>query len=358
MSRAIGLVVSDPGEGFLEANDALRRRRHGRRARTRGAGRCREVDGRSALVGRAVLPADGQRRVRRPALRPRAGLRPGHAGARRQGEGHADPDAGPGPVQPRPARLVRRLARGHRQPAGRVLPGGRAGARDHAAAEAARRPHLHGRGRLSRRARDRRRPRRQLRGLGQEPRRRVRRQRAAGLAGLVPRQRRPERQGDLRLRDHGARGPGRDRQRHPALLRHRRRQDDLALARGLADGELPDDRHQRRLHAHGRHRPERAADLQRDRLRGRCRPTGLHRRAEGDRGAALRRPAADHPGAHRPLGPVPVLERRRGVRPRRRRLRARVAVEADVRRRAVADHGRARARAPVVRRQRDAVGVA
>ena len=184
------------GGFFLEANDALRRRRHGRCARTCGAGRCRGLDGRSALVGRAVLPADGQRRVRRPALRPRAGLRPGHAGARRQGEGHADPDAGPGPVQPGPARLVRRLARGHRQPAGRVLPGGRAGARDHAAAEAARRPHLHGRGRLSRRARDRRRPRRQLRGLGQEPRRRVRRQRAAGLAGLVPRQRRPERQGD------------------------------------------------------------------------------------------------------------------------------------------------------------------
>ena len=50
-----------------------------------------------------------------------------------------------------------------------------------------------------------RRPGRQLRGLGQEPRRRFRRQRAAGLAGLVPRQRRPERQGDLRLRDHGAR---------------------------------------------------------------------------------------------------------------------------------------------------------
>ena len=51
----------------------------------------------------------------------------------------------------------------------------------------------------------RHRPRRVDRGLGPDRRRRVRRRRAAGLAGLVPGQRQPARQGDVRLRGHRAR---------------------------------------------------------------------------------------------------------------------------------------------------------
>ena len=53
------------------------------------------------------------------------------------------------------------------------------------------------------------RPRRRRSGLGDHRRRRVRGQRAAGLAGLVPGERPPARQGDVRHRDHRARGRSR-----------------------------------------------------------------------------------------------------------------------------------------------------
>ena len=68
-----------------------------------------------------------------------------------------------------------------------------------------------------------------------------------GSPGWFPVNDDPNDKATVRHGDHGARGQGRDRQRRAAVLRHRRREDDLALARGLADGELPDDRHQRRL---------------------------------------------------------------------------------------------------------------
>ncbi len=143
------------------------------------------------------------------------------------------------------------------------------------------------------------------------------------------------------------------------LVGDRRRQDDVALARGLADGLLPHDGDQRRLRSHGAGRAERAADLQRDRLGGRfTRHRRLQRGAEGDGRDAVRAAARGHRVLRRRLRRLSLHQHGRGHRPGPRRLRARVPDQADVRRRAEREHARARDRAPVVRRQRDALGVA
>ena len=132
-------------------------------------------------------------------------------------------------------------------------------------------------------ARGRDRSRRLARRLGADRRRRVRRQRAAGIARLVSGQRQPARQGDLLLRGHRAGGSHRARQRQARpSAGHPKRQDDLALDRGLADGAVSRDGHERpvrhRLHGQrGRH-----PDLQRGRSRicrrRRSRRTGSRRR--------------------------------------------------------------------------------
>ena len=79
---------------------------------------------------------------------------------------------------------------------------------------------VHRAGRLRRQAEADQGPGQVDRGLGPDRRRRLRRQRAAGRARLVPGQRQPAGQGDLRLHGHGARGAHRDGQRR-ARLAHR-----------------------------------------------------------------------------------------------------------------------------------------
>ena len=79
-------------------------------------------------------------------------------------------------------------------------------------------------------------PGRLARGLGADRRRRIRRQRAAGLAGLVSRERQPARQGDLHVRGDRARGP------HGARERPARAAADRATARrpgaGIEDSPM------------------------------------------------------------------------------------------------------------------------
>ena len=70
LGAAIGWRPPRPWGGFLEATYLVCRGRDGRRTRTRGAGR-RRRRGSHGVVGRSVLPADGQRRLRRRPLRAR-----------------------------------------------------------------------------------------------------------------------------------------------------------------------------------------------------------------------------------------------------------------------------------------------
>ena len=131
--------------------------------------------------------------------------------------------------------------------AARRLPARRPGADRHAAAGAAAGRRLHRARALRRRARGDHRPRRLDRGLGADRRRRLRRRRAAGRAGLVPGQRQPAGQGDLRHGHHGARRPHRAGQRRPRRALLAWRAHDLGVARGRPDGDLPGDRDQRPL---------------------------------------------------------------------------------------------------------------
>ena len=111
--------------------------------------------------------------------------------------------------------------------------------------------------------------------LGHHARRRDGRQRARRRDDLVPRQRPPHRQGDVRLRDHGPGGQGGRGQRAAAARAdHRRRLDDLVLGRPRPAGELPVDRIGRRLRPPGVRDGRRSADHRRGRRR-RCRPTSL-----------------------------------------------------------------------------------
>ena len=275
--HTLGALTSTPHEGERhgrgqQAGSGTGRGGSGPRTAA-GADRLdREARGTTALRGggerrrRSLLPVLGQRRLRRPALRPRPHLHPtrGRAGAadrtaRRGGDDPAPADAGPRPVQPRPARAGRPPRHCGRQAgqgprvatdpctAGRPRllagPGGPAtqvGAGRPAAAEAQGRQDR----RDGRRVRGRHHPPRRHRGcavrLVHHPRRGDGRQRARRRDDLVPRQRPPHRQGDVRLRDHGPGGQGGRGQRPPeARADHRRRLDDLVLGRPRPAGELP-----------------------------------------------------------------------------------------------------------------------
>ena len=81
-----GSTPQEPWGGSLETAPHMRRGRHGRRARTRGAGRRRRLDGRIASAGDPFFPPR-QRRLRRRPLRARRSTTPGRgnrstAGAR------------------------------------------------------------------------------------------------------------------------------------------------------------------------------------------------------------------------------------------------------------------------------------
>ena len=243
-----------------------------------------------------------------------------------------DSDAGPRPVQPRPARLVRTSdgSRRGRQEQCRLLPRrtGRSWSsrRGPSSMRAARTQSTSTTTASRRRSLTRTRA---SKAGWKTSGRRVRGQRAAGRSRLVPRKRRPQRQGDLRLRDYGARrarsrlatagSSPRSREGGKTTWRWR---EDSPMASYLTTATNGD------FDFSIQTRPQRPADLQRDRLRR------VQRDPEGHCGRALRRAAGDHLVLLRALRPVPVHERRRGDRPRRRRLRAGVADEADVRRRA------------------------
>ena len=196
---------------------------------------------------------------------------------------------------------------------------------------------LHGRRRLRGNADGRDRSRLLDRGLGPDRRRRVRRRRAAGLAGLVPGERQPAGQGDLRLQRQRPRRSDGDGERRARLPRDARRPDDLGLARGGSDGAVPVDRDARALRPDGLDRGRRSV-------------------VRGDRPAApVRKRPAQAAGDRRllqlDLRAVSVHRRRSDRRLREgRRLLARDADEAGLRPRAGRDDARARAVAHVVRR--------
>ena len=322
--------------------------RHGRRSRAGGAGRRRHV--RITGARRPVLPSRRQRRLRRRPLRAHARLHPDGQPPRGKRADRRDRHAGARPLRSRPARL-RDLAPGGQRQAGDLLPRW-PGAADHAARPARRRQRVHRPRRLCGNAVRGDGPRRLDRGLGPDPRRCRRRQRAAGHAGLVPGQRQPARQGDLRLRDHGPRGDHGAGQRGPAVVGHDRRQDDVALAPGLPDGALPRHGDQRQVRPRPPDGPERAADLQRRRQRP-------EPEAQGDGEVAALDGARHRLVLQRPLRRVPVRGGRRDHRPgARRRLLPGDADQAGLRLRARRADGRARALAHVVRGRRHADGVA
>ena len=163
------------------------------------------VPTRRAGARRPVLPARGQRRLRRRPLRPQAVLRPVRAspGRHRDRDRHRDPE--PVPVRPRPDRHDRRHG-DRRRRAGRVHPQ-RTRAADHPGARPGPRAPVRRGGHLRRHAEDDRQHPRRVRGglrLDLHQRRRVRRRRAQRGQHLVPEQRPPQRQGHVQLRDHRA----------------------------------------------------------------------------------------------------------------------------------------------------------
>ena len=293
-----------------EKRPLRRRERHpprdrGLGTRPRGARRGR-LRARREIARRPDLPADRQRRLRRQPLRGRPRLRAGDEPLRRR---HADDDhrpgnAGPLPVQPRlPARPGDRLGDGRRRrpdtrgprrrPAApqqqpRRHPAGEAD--DHPGGRDRERQSVRGRRRLPRPAGTDRRLRHLARRmgaglLGARPMRRlVHGQRADRRPELVPVQRPPLRQGDVRAPHHRPERLHRDRRRPPGLPdRQRRRHRDDHLGRGAADGAVPGDRHRRPLRRHDRdddrpHRRRDDPDLQRDRQR---RPAAAQGRASG-----------------------------------------------------------------------------
>jgi hypothetical protein len=123
-----------------------------------------------------------------------------------------------GALRPRPPRLRRQPLAGGRAPGD--LPARGPGADRHPALGAVEGERLHRDRALRGRARDHHRPRRVDRGLGPDRRRRLRRGRAAGGAGMVPGQRQPAGQGHLRHGRHGSRrhhGAGQRRARRALL---------------------------------------------------------------------------------------------------------------------------------------------
>ena len=268
----------------------------------------------------------------RPARRDGRHLRARHAVARA--------------LRSRPARLRRQPA-ARRRPPGR-LPARRPGADRHAAPGVARGQRLHRARALRRRARGDHRPRRFDRGLGPDRRRRLRRRRAAGRARLVPGQRQPAGQGDLRHGHHGAR-------RHHGDGQRRARRAHLATA-----GARPGcGTRTTRWRPTWRRRPTARFNADAD---ARRRDPGLQRRrsdAAADAGPIARRGAGHRALLQRALRAVSV---QRGGRDRRRRARRRLRAgepdQAELRQRARRDDARPRARAPVVRRRRHAAPVA
>ncbi len=161
--------------------------------------------------------------------------------------------------------------------------------------------------------------------------------RAPGLAGLVPGQRQPPRQGDLRLQRHRPRGAHRDGERRARLERVERREDEVGLAGDRPDGAVPRD---------GDARP-----LRPDRLGHRRHPVVRRDRPDAPERERLPEAPRDRAVLRVDLRAVPV--QRRGVgRGRRegRRVLARDPDQAGLRGDARRDDGRPRDLAHVVRR--------
>ncbi len=182
-------------------------------------------------AGDPYFPTPGQRRLRRAqlsaadrvhAVRRAAG---GHGTHRRGG------DEGPLALRPRPAAQSAGQCGDRQRRRGDVGATGehRAGTRDHPGRGDRRRCVLRRRCHLRGHGKARHRPGRLARRLHPDRRRRIRRQRAAGLAVVVPGERHPDRQGALRRVDDGADRAGRGRQRHAALDDPSRDDDDVAL---------------------------------------------------------------------------------------------------------------------------------
>ena len=297
---------------------------------------------------------------------------------------HRGRDPEPVAVQPRlPGRPADQRRAGRTAPtrasAGRAVRAARRSGERDPADEAGRRPgggdprrvRVHRRGRVRRRAGGDHRHRRLDRGLdpgllpavaAADLRRRLRRQRAARRAELVPVEQLPDRQGDLRHSDHGPDGEdGARRRRARRRDRQRRRHEDLALERGRPDRDLP-------------RRPRPSATSSTRRSRWSRRPTGrtlpvynaIDATATVPQQTAIEASLAEAPGQINFLsdlyGAYPFDSDRRGGGPRRRRrLRARGADEAALLGRLRLGqpvdqhrHPAARARAPVVRQQRHA----
>ena len=194
-------------------------------------------------------------------------------------QGHRHP--GPERLRPRLPRASDHRAHRRRRP--RPLRASRSGARGHAAGRHPQRRGVHGEGGLPRHTAVDHRPGWLDGGLGAHQRRRVRRRRAAGLAHLVPVQRPPDGQGDLRDLDHRPAGDAGDLERRAARThaeqaqarapppRHAStqggRHGDVGLRLVAADGDLPRDRDRRRLH-------DRPQARRRARITRRRRPDG------------------------------------------------------------------------------------
>ena len=297
---------------------------------------CRSVLGRLMLGAVAASPSAPRRPAPRSLPGPRASATPssrapatagydvahydidlnyiaGHEPPRRDhdDQGHRDP--GPERVRPRLPRAPDHRAHRRRLPA--CVRASRSGARGHAVGGHPHRGGVHGRGRLPRHTAVDHRPGRLDRGLGAHGRRRVRRRRAAGLPDLVPVQRPPDGQGDLRDRDHRPAGNAGDLERHAARGARpasastdgttatdrgtRRSTGDVELRLAAADGDLSGDRDGRRLH-------DRPQARRRARITGRRRPDGG---ARGPREPDARPDRPHHHPLRRPLRPVSVQRR-------------------------------------------------
>ena len=198
-------------------------------------------------AGRSVLPALGQRRLRRRELPDLARLpaRPGQDHSDDADLRHGDP--GPEQLQPRLSRPEDPL-RGRRRDRGRAR-ARRTGADRHAGGADRRWERLRGRGELPRQGRHDHRRRRLAGGLVQHPGRQRRRRRAPRGADLVSGQRLSDRQGDVQVRGAGAARPRGGRQRAPGEAAAARRPIDLDLEGVRADGHLPGDRGHRPVQA-------------------------------------------------------------------------------------------------------------
>ena len=233
------------GRGFGPTH----RRGPERPARAGGAG-----TGRRGRHRRSLLPARGQRRLRRPPLRPDLLLRPGDRPPRRRQRDPRRGDADAVALRPRPPAARRQRGDGQRQ--ARDLHARRPGAADHAEEEAAGQAALRRQRDLRRRPADDRRLADRVRlalRLRPHQRRRLHGRRAQRGLDVDPDERPPGRQGDVDDPRDGAGRPERHLQRPAAQPAHAQRRVDLRLERAVPDGELP--RHRRRRQLGHPHRP-------------------------------------------------------------------------------------------------------